>query len=213
MATAIAISFAADGPFTQEDPIGIAGGLNLYGYAGSDPINNSDPFGLCVFGLPCPQWFVNAVAGFGDGASRGWTAFIRQHTPGGDDVDYNSVTYAVTAAIGTAAIDYLTDGAGEADAAEPKPGSAGGPNAGKRFSRSVQDAARAESGDRCVFCQQGTVQSDRPAPNRSNIDHSIPRSRGGNNSPANAQNTCQTCNLRKAAQTTEEYLKSHGGGE
>ena len=25
----------------------MAGGLNLYGYAGGDPINNSDPFGLC----------------------------------------------------------------------------------------------------------------------------------------------------------------------
>jgi len=36
------------GLFTQEDPIGIAGGLNLYGYAGGDPINFSDPFGLCV---------------------------------------------------------------------------------------------------------------------------------------------------------------------
>lgn len=33
---------------TQEDPIGLAGGMNLYGYAGGDPINNSDPFGLCV---------------------------------------------------------------------------------------------------------------------------------------------------------------------
>jgi len=35
------------GLFTQEDPIGIAGGLNLYGYANGDPINFSDPFGLC----------------------------------------------------------------------------------------------------------------------------------------------------------------------
>jgi uncharacterized protein RhaS with RHS repeats len=37
----------ASGQFTQQDPIGIAGGLNLYGYAGGDPINFSDPFGLC----------------------------------------------------------------------------------------------------------------------------------------------------------------------
>src|SRR5213076_2805006 len=35
------------GRFTQEDPLGLAGGLNLYGFAGGDPINFSDPFGLC----------------------------------------------------------------------------------------------------------------------------------------------------------------------
>ena len=42
--------------FTQEDPIGLAGGLNLYGFAGGDPVNFSDPFGLCpieVDGIPC----------------------------------------------------------------------------------------------------------------------------------------------------------------
>ena len=35
------------GQFTQQDPIGLAGGLNLYGFAGGDPINFWDPFGLC----------------------------------------------------------------------------------------------------------------------------------------------------------------------
>ena len=35
------------GLVTQQDPIGIAGGLNLYGYANGDPVNFSDPFGLC----------------------------------------------------------------------------------------------------------------------------------------------------------------------
>ena len=33
--------------FTQGDPIGVAGGLNAYGFAGGDPVNFSDPFGLC----------------------------------------------------------------------------------------------------------------------------------------------------------------------
>lgn len=36
----------AAAPFTQEDPIGLAGGLNLYGFAGGDPVTFSDPFGL-----------------------------------------------------------------------------------------------------------------------------------------------------------------------
>lgn len=35
-------------PFTQKDPIGLAGGLNQYGFSSGDPINNSDPFGLTV---------------------------------------------------------------------------------------------------------------------------------------------------------------------
>jgi RHS repeat-associated protein len=34
--------------FTQEDPIGLAGGVNLYGFAAGDPVSFSDPFGLCV---------------------------------------------------------------------------------------------------------------------------------------------------------------------
>jgi len=34
------------GRFTREDPIGIAGGVNLYGFAGGDRVNYSDPFGL-----------------------------------------------------------------------------------------------------------------------------------------------------------------------
>jgi RHS repeat-associated protein len=39
------------GRFTQEDPIGLAGGFNLYGFAGGDPVNFGDPFGLCPEGV------------------------------------------------------------------------------------------------------------------------------------------------------------------
>ncbi|HYW10028.1 MAG TPA: DUF4951 domain-containing protein [Longimicrobium sp.] len=36
----------ASGRFTQEDPIGIAGGLNLYAFGGGDPVSYTDPYGL-----------------------------------------------------------------------------------------------------------------------------------------------------------------------
>jgi len=44
----------------------LAGGLNLYGYADGDPINYSDPFGLCT---PWPDCMFQAAANWG--ASRG----------------------------------------------------------------------------------------------------------------------------------------------
>jgi RHS repeat-associated protein len=37
------------GTFTQQDPIGLAGGLNTYGFANGDPVSYSDPFGLCPY--------------------------------------------------------------------------------------------------------------------------------------------------------------------
>jgi RHS repeat-associated protein len=58
------------GRFTQEDPIGIAGGLNVYGFAGGDPVNYSDPYGLCPTpngeddGKPCELGDIQQAHGF-----------------------------------------------------------------------------------------------------------------------------------------------------
>ncbi len=69
------------GRFTQEDPIGLAGGMNLYGFAGGDPANFSDPFGLCPLDKPLCHWIkaaliaagtdVGFVAGGGAGLAAG----------------------------------------------------------------------------------------------------------------------------------------------
>lgn len=46
------------GRFTQEDPIGLAGELNLYEFAAGGPVNFRDRFGLCASG--------------GDGGGASW---------------------------------------------------------------------------------------------------------------------------------------------
>ncbi len=61
----------AKGTFTQKDPIGLAGGVNLYGYAGGDPVNFSDPFGL----KPCSMNPFNWTCTWADikeNASQWW---------------------------------------------------------------------------------------------------------------------------------------------
>ena len=88
---------------------------------------------------------------------------------------------------------------------KPKPGSAGGPGAGKAFSDKVKGEARAMSSNKCAFC--GVKTTKKSGPRKSNIDHAIPKSRGGNNTINNAQNTCRTCNLQKSDRTTKEFLK------
>ena len=57
----------ATGRFLTQDPLGLAGGVNLYAYAGNDPISFSDPFGLCPDSLKsendaCYLWNQEQVA-------------------------------------------------------------------------------------------------------------------------------------------------------
>jgi len=76
------------GQFTQEDPIGLAGGLNLYGFAGGDPVNFSDPFGLCpnqmATGLAALQCiFDDFKGGASNALSRIGTAISDHYAEGG----------------------------------------------------------------------------------------------------------------------------------
>ena len=47
------------GRWTQEDPLGVAGGLNLYQFNGNDPVTFTDPFGLCP-----PAWMCQLITNF-----------------------------------------------------------------------------------------------------------------------------------------------------
>jgi RHS repeat-associated protein len=47
------------GCWLQENPIGVAGGINLNEYNGNDPVTWRDPFGLCPVPMRyCPPGFL-----------------------------------------------------------------------------------------------------------------------------------------------------------
>src|SRR6266481_318670 len=78
----------------------------------------------------------------------------------------------------------------------PKPGSAGGPSAGKKATPAERKQALSENNGNCVFCGKKADQ----------VDHSIPRSRNGNNTSDNLQPACASCNQSKNSKTSEEFL-------
>jgi hypothetical protein len=102
-------------------------------------------------------------------------------------------------------------GAGEPGGRNPpgeqgvKAGARGGPGSGKKFPEAVKESAEQQAGGQCVFCGRQTTRE--PGPAQRNTDHAVPKSRGGNNTLDNAQNTCRTCNLDKGSKTTEEFLE------
>jgi RHS repeat-associated protein len=108
------------GQWTQEDPIGLAGGLNLYQYSGNNPVSFSDPWGLCPLwydGIPCEQMVdggmvpanTNMASGVG-GAEWGWTRSNGSQFHSGFDNkgDYGAPVYAP--ADGTLSVNHSPKG-------------------------------------------------------------------------------------------------------
>jgi RHS repeat-associated protein len=179
------------GRFLSEDPLGLAAGdPNPYRYLRNDPLNGTDPSGLCG---DC----VIDLAFIGADLVTIATGSRKERDAAWASLGLDVLGLFVPLAFGLGHADDVLrlgdDAAGLLDDVIPsiKPGTSGGATAGKRFPAGVRDEALRENpGQVCVFCHRaGAVE----------LDHAVPRSSGGDATIENAQWACDWCNPSKGA--------------
>ncbi|WP_052521460.1 RHS repeat-associated core domain-containing protein [Agreia bicolorata] len=143
----------------------------------------------------CGAAAAGVIVGAGVVAGAGTGAAIVAATPGGHETsDY--VAGAATVAVGAVPIPGLgAVKAGEGVVAPAiKAGTAGGETAGKAFPTAIKDAAKAENpGGVCVYCHMDSLPTQ--------VDHAIPKAKGGNATLDNAQLACTWCNPSKGSKS------------
>jgi uncharacterized protein RhaS with RHS repeats len=96
------------GQFTQLDPIGLAGGMNSYGFAAGDPVNFSDPFGLCAQGADSVQVDVVQCVDEKEVDGKAWAVFT--NTEEGNaalQAGVAGMSFTGSSPEGAAALDWL----------------------------------------------------------------------------------------------------------
>ena len=160
--------FSALGRFVSEDPLGFGGGdVNLYAYAGDDPIDFADPLGLYSWGEFLGD-SSNVIAGAGDTLSFGLSAYARNqwgdffygNTPRA--VNTCSGSYKIGIGAGVALSTAIGGGAGFEEGVERE--------AGEEWSHWIPDRARQGRGG---WIPDFIVNSDLNGQYVSDLEHAL----------------------------------------
>jgi RHS repeat-associated protein len=168
--------------------------LNLYGFVGGNPASKADPDGHCC---EVEEEIVNLIVQHPVAAAA--VVSVAEKIPGavvkaaevgaeGSVSTVGVILFVLTASQKTASAkkdeqqpqtatggNGAKNGGNNTTAVSPGPdgmksGSSKPDGAGKPFNKATKDGARAESGDKCVFCGKHTTRE--PGPDQSNIDQS-----------------------------------------
>ena len=224
---------AADNPTFYAD-LADPQSLNKYQYAYNNPLSVVDLDGHKGW-RDIVRIAVDTIADYGSGVAKGAIAsttlgVLPQYQPNSND----SVVNRIGQAVGTLAAGYIgaqvaasgagiSIGSGGTAAIVAAPAAVAGvvvaagaaknigalittPIESRRLATPAQaDRIRARDNNTCAYCGKQTIRSDKPNPDRSNIDHTDPHVNGGKTTDDNLKNTCQTCNLKKGKMSEQEF--------
>jgi hypothetical protein len=164
-------------------------------YAGGDPVNHTDPTGLDPSAVPDLIFIALDLHNLFTGGRKDLGENLAAL-----GLDVLGLMIPIVTGLGAGGrhlgeVDDLFDfskGIRGADNVPPiKSGSIVGETSGRAFPGSIRRQALTENPRTCVYCH---LETDAPQ-----VDHAIPRSRGGNATIDNAQTTCGWCNASKGA--------------